>query len=65
VNLCNDFIFYDIEPKNENVLFKNTLQDFPKDCDVEKLIKNLNEMLSEFRKDTIITNFGGRFCSRH
>ena len=30
MNLCNDFISYDIEPKNQNVLLKDTLQDFPK-----------------------------------
>jgi hypothetical protein len=29
MGLCNNFISYDIEPKNENVLFKDTLQDFP------------------------------------
>ena len=26
---CNSFISYDIEPQNENVLFKDTLHDFP------------------------------------
>ncbi len=34
MNLCNDFISYDIEPKNENVLLKDTLQDFPKGYDI-------------------------------
>ena len=34
MNLCNDFISYDIEPQNHNVLFKDTLQDFPKGFNV-------------------------------
>lgn len=29
MRLCDNFISYDIEPQNENVLFKDTLQDFP------------------------------------
>jgi hypothetical protein len=34
MNLCNSFIAYDIEPKNEDVCFKDTLLDFPKYYDV-------------------------------
>ena len=34
MGLCNNFTSYDIEPKNENVLFKDTLKDFPKDHDI-------------------------------
>ena len=34
MNLCNNFISYDIEPKNEDVLFKDTLQDFPENCNI-------------------------------
>jgi hypothetical protein len=30
MDLCNNFTSYDIDPQNENVLFKDTLQDFPK-----------------------------------
>ena len=34
MNLCNNFISYDIEPQNNNVLFKDTLKDFPKGFNV-------------------------------
>lgn len=34
MGLCNNFISYDIEPKNENVLFKDTLKDFPVNYDI-------------------------------
>ncbi len=34
MGLCNNFISYDIEPKDENVLFKDTLKDFPSNHDI-------------------------------
>ena len=34
MNLCNDFISYDIEPKNKDVLFRDTLKDFPEDFNI-------------------------------
>lgn len=34
MNLCNNFISYDIEPKDFSVKFKDTLQDFPRDYNI-------------------------------
>jgi hypothetical protein len=34
MNMCNNFISYDIEPKNECVLFQDTLTNFPKDYNI-------------------------------
>jgi len=34
MELCNDFISFDIEPKNNDVKYKNTLTDFPKNYNV-------------------------------
>ncbi|MCL2040157.1 MAG: hypothetical protein FWG85_06985 [Bacteroidetes bacterium] len=34
MELCNDFISFDIEPKNNEVQYKNTLIDFPKSYNV-------------------------------
>ena len=34
MELCNDFVSYDIEPNNVDVLYRNTLIDFPKNYNV-------------------------------
>jgi hypothetical protein len=34
MKLCNDFVSYDIEPKNNDVQYRNTLTDFPKNYNV-------------------------------